>query len=180
MPGYAGALARLYQEFGGNPLANFPVIETPDGDEIFIEAARNAAGTNFTEVKALVINRSAWPARMLDQRYIPLLLRIGAWSNSESNNGQWKLQPMWSRHQPDYPVVRQHLLRADQLRRNEDLSRRAVRTSPGSAVSHFEFRCVGSDQRSFVPGYSQHVARWNASQDATHCPLQQWREDLGH
>ncbi|HKR21207.1 MAG TPA: glycoside hydrolase family 9 protein, partial [Pyrinomonadaceae bacterium] len=65
--GYAGALARLYQEFGGNPLTNFPVIETPDDDEIFIEAARNATGTNFTEVKALVINRSGWPARMLDK-----------------------------------------------------------------------------------------------------------------
>jgi hypothetical protein len=64
--GFAGALARLYQEFGGNPLANFPPIETPDGDEIFIEAGVNVAGTNFTEIRAFVLNRSGWPARMLD------------------------------------------------------------------------------------------------------------------
>lgn len=64
--GFAGALARLYQEFGGSPLLNFPPLETPDGDEIFIDAGINVAGTNFTEVRAFVTNRSAWPARMLD------------------------------------------------------------------------------------------------------------------
>ena len=64
--GFAGALARLYLEFGGNPLANFPPIETPDGDEIFIEAGINASGTNFTEVAAFVNNKSAWPARFLN------------------------------------------------------------------------------------------------------------------
>src|SRR5262249_40181021 len=65
--GLAGALARLYQECGGNPLPIFPPIETPDGDEIFIEAGINATGTNFTEIRAFVDNRSAWPARMLDK-----------------------------------------------------------------------------------------------------------------
>lgn len=64
--GFAGALARLYFEFGGSPLPNFPPVETPDDDEIFIEGGINVAGTNFTEVRAFVTNRSAWPARMLD------------------------------------------------------------------------------------------------------------------
>jgi hypothetical protein len=65
--GFVGALARLYDEFGGNPLVNFPPIETPDDAEIFVEAGINVAGTNFTEVRAFVSNRSAWPARMLDR-----------------------------------------------------------------------------------------------------------------
>jgi hypothetical protein len=64
--GFAGAAARLFREFGGTPLANFPPVETPDDDEIYIEAGINVAGTNFTEIRAFVINRSAWPARMLD------------------------------------------------------------------------------------------------------------------
>jgi endoglucanase len=63
--GFTSALARMYREFGGNPLANFPVAEQPDGPEIFLQASVNASGTNFTEIKTLVVNRSAWPARAL-------------------------------------------------------------------------------------------------------------------
>jgi len=64
--GFVGALARLYKEYGGTPLANFPVKETPD-DEFSVEAALNASYTNFTEIKANVVNKSAWPARMGDK-----------------------------------------------------------------------------------------------------------------
>ncbi|MFF4195886.1 glycoside hydrolase family 9 protein [Nonomuraea sp. NPDC001831] len=63
--GFTGALARLYKEYGGAPAANFPPAETPDGPEIFVEAGVNASGTNFTEIKAIVRNQSAWPARVL-------------------------------------------------------------------------------------------------------------------
>jgi len=63
--GFTGALARMYAEFGGNPLANFPVVETPDGPEMYLQAGVNASGTNFTEIKTLVFNHSAWPARAL-------------------------------------------------------------------------------------------------------------------
>jgi endoglucanase len=64
--GFTSALARLFQEFGGQPLASFPTAESPDMDEIFVEAGVNASGTNFTEIRAFVINRSAFPARMGD------------------------------------------------------------------------------------------------------------------
>jgi endoglucanase len=65
--GFTSALARMYREYGGTPLANFPPAETRDDDEMYIEAGVNATGSNFTEIKALVINKSAWPARMLDR-----------------------------------------------------------------------------------------------------------------
>ena len=55
------------QEFGGAPLANFPQPEAVVGNEIFLEAAINASGTNFTEIKALLNNQSGWPARMGDR-----------------------------------------------------------------------------------------------------------------
>jgi endoglucanase len=64
--GFTSAVARLFQEFGGQPLASFPQPEPPDMDEIFVEAGVNASGTNFTEIRAFVINRSAFPARMGD------------------------------------------------------------------------------------------------------------------
>jgi len=65
--GFTGALARLAQEYGGAPLANFPVAEAVAGNEMFVEAAINATGSNFTEIKALVNNQSGWPARMGDK-----------------------------------------------------------------------------------------------------------------
>jgi endoglucanase len=65
--GFTGAVARLAQEYGGAPLANFPVAEAVVGNEMFIEAAINATGSNFTEIKALVNNQSGWPARMGDK-----------------------------------------------------------------------------------------------------------------
>ncbi len=64
--GFTGALARLVHEFGGTGLANFPPSE-PREDEIFVMAAVNAAGNNFTEIKARFVNQSGWPARVTDQ-----------------------------------------------------------------------------------------------------------------
>jgi endoglucanase len=63
--GLTSALARMYSEFGGTPQANFPPTETPDGPELYLQASVNASGTNFTEIKTLIQNRSAWPARAL-------------------------------------------------------------------------------------------------------------------
>jgi endoglucanase len=64
---FTGALARLAQEYGGTPLANFPQPEAVVGNEIFPEASVNASGTNFTEIKVLLNNQSGWPARMGDR-----------------------------------------------------------------------------------------------------------------
>src|SRR4029079_6908741 len=64
--GFTSALARLVMEFGGTPLASFPPVEVPDDAEIFTEAAINASGTNFTEIRLFVHNKSAWPARVTD------------------------------------------------------------------------------------------------------------------
>jgi hypothetical protein len=65
--GFTGALARMYQEYGGTPLAGFPARETRDDDEQYVMAGVNAAGANFTEIKAVVVNKSGWPARMGDR-----------------------------------------------------------------------------------------------------------------
>jgi endoglucanase len=62
---FSGALSELTNEFGGTPLSNFPPKETPDGPEMLVQAAPNAIGTNFIEIKAVVYNKSAWPARAL-------------------------------------------------------------------------------------------------------------------
>ncbi|HZO75425.1 MAG TPA: glycoside hydrolase family 9 protein [Ktedonobacteraceae bacterium] len=58
-----GALARLYKEFGGSPAASLP-DKPKDDDEIYAMAAVNASGTNFTEIKAIFVNKTGWPARV--------------------------------------------------------------------------------------------------------------------
>jgi endoglucanase len=63
--GFTSAVARLYTEYGGTPLSGFPAAETPDGAEIYLQASVNSSGTNYTEIKTLVVNHSAWPARSL-------------------------------------------------------------------------------------------------------------------
>ena len=65
--GMTGALARLAKEYGGTPSA-IPT-ETPDGPEMYVLASLNqvgtGTGTSFFEIKALLQNKSAWPARPL-------------------------------------------------------------------------------------------------------------------
>ncbi|WP_051624286.1 glycoside hydrolase family 9 protein [Clostridium akagii] len=65
--GFTGLLVRMYHNYGGNPIANFNAVETPTNDEFFVEAGVNASGTNFVEIKAVINNKSGWPARMGDK-----------------------------------------------------------------------------------------------------------------
>lgn len=60
--GLTGALAKLYKEYGGQTLKNFGAVETPD-DELYTDATINVNGDDFIEVKAVVYNRTAFPAR---------------------------------------------------------------------------------------------------------------------
>ncbi|WP_433391922.1 glycoside hydrolase family 9 protein [Micromonospora sp. KLBMP9576] len=63
--GFSSALARLTQEYGGTPLAGFPRAETPDIDELTVETTVMQAEPRATGLKAIVYNRSAFPARAL-------------------------------------------------------------------------------------------------------------------
>lgn len=62
--GFTSALARLYLEFGGDPIAeeNFPAAETRDL-EFYVEAKVNSQGPRYIEIGSIVHNRTAWPAR---------------------------------------------------------------------------------------------------------------------
>lgn len=63
--GFTGALAYFYGIYGGETIVDFGAVETPAADEISIEACINTQGSDHTEVKAYVMNKSAWPARTL-------------------------------------------------------------------------------------------------------------------
>ncbi|GIF17943.1 hypothetical protein BJ973_009093 [Actinoplanes tereljensis] len=63
--GFTSAVARLYNEYGGAPLAGFPQAETPDMDEITVETTVMQAETRSTGLKVMIYNKSAYPARAL-------------------------------------------------------------------------------------------------------------------
>lgn len=62
--GFTAALAKMMilHGQGQQPLPSFPAPETRE-DEMFVEASVNASGSNFVEIRALLNNRSGWPAR---------------------------------------------------------------------------------------------------------------------
>jgi endoglucanase len=77
---FTGLLARMYQEYGGDPLTNFPPPEKKK-PEFWVEAAVNASGSRFTEIRSLVKNMSRWPARVattLKFRYYVDLSEVSA------------------------------------------------------------------------------------------------------
>jgi endoglucanase len=62
--GLVATLAKMYGQYGGAALADFPAKETKE-DEFFVEASVNSSGPTYTEIRALVNNRSGWPARFI-------------------------------------------------------------------------------------------------------------------
>lgn len=65
--GFVGALAKMYEDYGGKPIENLTAFEEITNDEFFVMAGINASGSNFLEVKALLHNQSGWPARVGDK-----------------------------------------------------------------------------------------------------------------
>lgn len=72
---FSGLLAKLVQDYGGTPLANFPVAETPSG-EFLIEAKINGSGNTYTEWSVWVNNHTAWPARIASKHAFRLFIDI--------------------------------------------------------------------------------------------------------
>lgn len=76
--GFTGALAKMYKKYGGQTLKDFGAVE-PVGEEMYVEYKINATGEGFTEIKAMVYNQSAWPARVgkeLELRYFVNLSEV--------------------------------------------------------------------------------------------------------
>jgi hypothetical protein len=60
--GFVGALAKLTDQFGGKTIENLTANETKATDDYYVESAINAKGPNFIEIKALINNKTGWPA----------------------------------------------------------------------------------------------------------------------
>ncbi len=68
--GYTAALCAMIDDYGGEPLKDFPPVETPKWAEFFMRASINQSNESYTEIKAYAMNHSAWPTRTIkDLKY---------------------------------------------------------------------------------------------------------------
>ena len=65
--GFTGLLAAMYSKYHGKTLIDFGAVEEIPGDEYSAECSLNAQGNDFAEIKALIYNKTAWPARASDK-----------------------------------------------------------------------------------------------------------------
>lgn len=81
--GFTGALAKLYKKYGGETLVDFGAVENI-GEEMYVEYRINASGDGFTEIKAMVYNQSAWPARVADNLELRYFVNLSELSDPSS------------------------------------------------------------------------------------------------
>ncbi|TLM78386.1 glycoside hydrolase family 9 protein [Microbulbifer harenosus] len=95
--GFTGALARLWLDFGGNPIAegSFPAPENRD-TEFFVDAKLNSSGPRHTEISARPHNRSAWPARLTDNLSMRYWIDISELVNAGHSASDLQLSSAYS------------------------------------------------------------------------------------
>ena len=61
--GFTGLLAAMYSKYHGKTLIDFGAVEEVPNDEYSADCSLNVEGKDFAEIKALIYNKTAWPAR---------------------------------------------------------------------------------------------------------------------
>lgn len=64
--GFTAALCAFIDDYGGEPLADFPPAETPKWAEWKIGACLNGKGDSYSEIKVWAMNHTAWPTRVAE------------------------------------------------------------------------------------------------------------------
>mgnify|MGYP000863217752 CR=1 FL=1 len=85
--GFVGLLAKMYQLYGGSPDPDFNGIEEVTDDEIYVEAGINASGDNFIEIKAVLNNKTGWPARICENLSFKYFMDLGDFIKSGNSAG---------------------------------------------------------------------------------------------
>jgi len=77
--GFTGLLAAMYSKYHGKTLIDFGAVEEVPADEYTADCGVNVEGQDFVEIKAVIYNKTAWPARAagnLEFRYFVDLSEI--------------------------------------------------------------------------------------------------------
>ena len=84
--GLTGALAKMYEEFGGEPLneISFPEVnEAKNEPEIYVEA-QTTPGKQATELNLAIVNRSSAPARGIEDPVVRVFYTVNSGENQTS------------------------------------------------------------------------------------------------
>jgi len=65
--GFTGLMAAMYSKYHGKTLIDFGAVEEVPNDEYSCDCGLNVEGKDFAEIKALIYNKTAWPARAADK-----------------------------------------------------------------------------------------------------------------
>ena len=65
--GFTGLMAAMYSKYHGKTLVDFGAVEEVPNNEYSAECSLNVQGNDFAEIKALIYNKTAWPARTADK-----------------------------------------------------------------------------------------------------------------
>lgn len=99
--GLVGLMASMYGEYGGTIDLNLNAFEEV-GEELFVEAGINAQDkqnvVNFVELKAVVYNRTAWPARVTDQLSFRYFVDISDVLASGNKASDMRVTSSYSQH----------------------------------------------------------------------------------
>ena len=76
--GFTGALAKMYQQFGGKPLTKVSFPQLDDEAEIYIESKVSASNKNVAEIALSIVNKSAAPAQGLEEPVMRVLYTAGS------------------------------------------------------------------------------------------------------
>ncbi len=75
--GFTGALAKMYQEFGGEPLTEVSFAQS-DEPEIYVESKVSQGNKNAVEIALSIVNKSATPAQGLEEPVMRVLYTAGS------------------------------------------------------------------------------------------------------
>ena len=99
--GLVGLMASMYGEYGGTIDLNLNAFEEV-GEELYVEAGIKAQDkqhvVNFVEFKAVVYNRTAWPARVTDQLSFRYFVDISDVLASGNKASDMKVTSSYSQH----------------------------------------------------------------------------------
>ena len=93
--GFTGVLARMYSKYGGQTLVDFGAVEDV-GEELYVAYRTNAQGNGFTEIKALVYNKTSWPARVCEDLELRYFMDLTELYDAGGNAGQLTVSTNYS------------------------------------------------------------------------------------
>ncbi|MFZ5989251.1 MAG: glycoside hydrolase family 9 protein [Bacillota bacterium] len=94
--GFVGVLARMYNQYGGNPISGFNAIEEKTNEEIYVDVSGSTTGTTKVDVSATLRNKTGWPARVCDKLSFRYFLDLSEYVGAGGNPANISTGMMYS------------------------------------------------------------------------------------